>query len=180
MNISEIEKRIKDIETRSEEAHRGMFVPVSDKFILKDEVDAYKALLEDLEALRHYEAYVEQHRAVIEEYERRKNRVSYPGAYKVTEPAPVVEEQTADKVVEPVITPIEEVPVVEPKKEEIHIDVPVVDKVEEKQPEKVTPKKKKPSTKQKRRVTNRKRASERRQRAAIDLRNPNLVFEPIP
>lgn len=185
MNISEIEQKIKDIETRSEEQHRGTFTLVNGNHILNSEVEVYKALLEDLEALRNYEAYVEQHKAVIEEYERRKNRVSYPGAYKVTEPAkketkaqrkaidldnpnlefPEITDKIVEKKEEPVIEKAEEIhvevpvvePVVEDKKEEVKEPI----KVEVKQVKTEPKKKNRPATKGKKKVTNRRKYQKR-------------------
>lgn len=95
MNISEVTNKITDIETRSEEAHRRSFDEVNGRWIIIDEADAYRDLLEKQEAIRQYEEYVAQNQAVIDQYEKLKK-----GAYKVTEPvvgAPVVAEEPKKK-----------------------------------------------------------------------------------
>ncbi|MBE6148390.1 MAG: hypothetical protein E7167_02720 [Firmicutes bacterium] len=76
MNISELEKAIKEIEDRSKQSHEETFALAStEKYILRTEIDKYEGLLKDLEAIRQYEQFVADHQDLVEEYRRLETRV---------------------------------------------------------------------------------------------------------
>lgn len=69
MGLSEVEKKIQEIEERSNRRYDDLFKSASNgKRILKEDAERYEKLLQDKEKLRQYEEFVKANQAIISKY----------------------------------------------------------------------------------------------------------------